>query len=152
MSGSGGVRSAAPRGSGDRRGQERSARSIEDTLNRFRDAGVEPNVVLRSDYNDAVQEFAAIGRGVALMPRLAVNPRDGRTAIVDLGDLIPPREIAVAWHADRMPSPAVHTFVALAAEMGERLGSPNPLRASTVGGDHGTSLRRAGTAGAAGGA
>jgi len=130
----------------------RAPRSIDDVLARFRDASVEPNVVLRSDYNDAVQEFAALGRGVALMPRLAVNSRDGRTTIVELGGLIPPREIALAWHGDRLPSPAVQAFVALAVEMGTRLQEPNPLRASAVGGDHGTSLRRAGTAGAAGGA
>jgi hypothetical protein len=86
------------------------------------------------------------------MPRLAVNTRDGRTAVVDLGGLIPPREIALAWHSDRMPSPALQAFVTLAAEMGAKLESPNPLRAPAVGGDHGTSLRRAGTAGAAGGA
>jgi molybdate transport repressor ModE-like protein len=129
----------------------RAPRSIDDVLDYFRDAGLEPNVVLRSDYNDAVQEFAAIGRGVALMPRLAVNSRDGRTAIVDLGDLLPPREISLAWHADRAPSPALEAFVALACEMGSRLEDPDPLRASAVS-DHGESLRRAGTAGAAGGA
>jgi molybdate transport repressor ModE-like protein len=130
----------------------RAPRSIDDVLGRFRDSGVEPNVVHRSDYNDGVQEFAALGRGVALMPRLAVNPRDGRTAIVELGDLIPPREIALAWHSDRVPGPAHEAFVNLAAEMGSRLEEPNPLRASAPGEDQGTSLRRAGTAGAAGGA
>jgi DNA-binding transcriptional LysR family regulator len=129
----------------------RAPRSIDDALDRFRDAGVEPNIVLRSDYNDAVQEFAAAGRGVALMPLLAVNPRDGRTAIVDLGDLIPPREIALAWHRERDRSETLDTFVALAAELGSRLHEPGALRASTVG-DHGTPLRRSGVARSAGGA
>lgn len=129
----------------------RAARAIDDVLDRFRAAGVEPNVVLRSDYNDAVQEFAAAGRGVALMPRLAVNPGDGRTALVDLGDLLPPREIALAWHADRVPSTALETFVQLAAELCSQVGQPTALRASAVF-DEGEPLRRVRAAGSAGGA
>jgi len=130
----------------------RAPRSIDDALDRFREAGVDPNFVLRSDYNDAVQEFAAAGRGVALMPRLAVNARDERTAIVELDGLIPPREIALAWHADRAGSEQLETFVALAAELCSGLAeSPTALRASAAS-EHGAPLRRAGTAGARGGA
>jgi DNA-binding transcriptional LysR family regulator len=77
--------------------------------------------VLRSDYNDAVQELAAAGAGVALMPRLAVNPHDERTTTIDLGSVLVPREIAVAWHCERTPSEAVTTFVSLAAEIGASL-------------------------------
>ena len=99
----------------------RAPRAIDAVLGRFRDAGVEPNVVLQSDYNDAVQEAAAAGRGVALMPRLCVNRSDGRTAIVELGDLVPPREIAVAWHSDRGASDALEAFVALSLEIGTAL-------------------------------
>ena len=99
----------------------RAPRSIDDALDVFRSAGIEPNIVLRSDYNDAVQEFAAAGQGVALMPRLAVNPRDDRTAIVELDGLIPPREIALAWHAERDRSELLESFVLLAVELGARL-------------------------------
>jgi DNA-binding transcriptional LysR family regulator len=155
----------------------RAPRSIDEALDQFRAAGIEPNIVLRSDYNDAVQEFAAAGRGVALMPRLAVNRRDARTAIVELGELIPPREIALAWHGDRSWSDVLEVFVSLAAELGSRLGEPmsdpragprapdgtrrppelelsresDALRAPAVS-DHGESLPRAGAAGPAGGA
>jgi DNA-binding transcriptional LysR family regulator len=117
----------------------RSARSIDAVLARMRVAGFEPRIVLRSDYNDALLEFAASGRGVALMPLLAVNPRDERTAIVELGELIPPREIGVAWHSDRVPNIALETFVALAVEIGSAAArttdspSSDPLRASTAG-------------------
>jgi molybdate transport repressor ModE-like protein len=111
----------------------RAPRSIDDALDGFRKAGIEPNVVLRSDYNDAVQELAASGRGVALMPRLAVNPRDERTAIVDLDGLIAPREIALAWHGDRVRSEPLDTFVDLAVETCSRLeGFPTLLRASAA--------------------
>jgi DNA-binding transcriptional LysR family regulator len=128
----------------------RAPRSIDDALDVFRSAGIEPNIVLRSDYNDAVQEFAAAGRGVALMPRLAVNPRDNRTAIVELEGLIPPRDIALAWHAERDRSELLETFVSLAGELGSRLQGPGALRAS-AGGDRGKPLRRADAAGSAGG-
>lgn len=152
----------------------RAPRSIDAALDAFHAAGIEPNIVLRSDYNDAVQEFAAVGRGVALMPRLAVNRRDARTAIVELGGLIPPREIALAWHGDRSWSDLLETFVALTIELGARLGEklddfltrlpdwgetglsdpgeePGALRAPAVS-DHGEPLPRAGAAGSGGGA
>lgn len=87
----------------------------------FDAAGIEPTIVSRSDYNHAVQELAAAGRGVALLPRLCVNPRDERTEIVELADVFPPREIAVAWHRDRVRSDAIATFVALAEEVGAAL-------------------------------
>lgn len=152
----------------------RAPRSIDEALDRFHAAGIEPNIVLRSDYNDAVQEFAAVGRGVALMPRLAVNLRDARTAIVELDGLIPPREIALAWHGDRSWSELLEAFVVLAAELGARLGDaagdsrsrlPGSRRDAAVGilpgtgalrapavSDHGESLPRAEAAGSAGGA
>jgi molybdate transport repressor ModE-like protein len=110
----------------------RSARSVDIVLARMRAAAIEPNIVLRSDYNDALQEFAASGRGVGLMPLMAVNPRDERTAIVELGELIPPREIGAAWHKDRLPNVALETFVSLAIEIAAAESGPNPLRASAV--------------------
>lgn len=132
----------------------RAPRAIDSVLAHFRDAGVEPHVVLRSDYNDAVQEAAAAGRGVALLPRLCVNPADERTAIVELGDLVPAREIAVAWHRDRSSSEALATFVELSIEVGARLASgsgtaparrlglaPGSSTASAPGQDPGASLR-----------
>jgi DNA-binding transcriptional LysR family regulator len=79
------------------------------------------NLVFQSDYNEVVQGFAAAGLGIALMPRLAVNPQDERTAIIELGDLIPPREVAVVWHDERPASEASKRFVDLAGEIGSRL-------------------------------
>ncbi|MBA2742630.1 MAG: LysR family transcriptional regulator [Actinobacteria bacterium] len=96
----------------------RAPRAIDSVLDQFRAVGIEPRLVLQSDYNDAVQELAAAGAGVALMPRLAVNPHDERTTTVELGDLLSPREVAVAWHSERMVSEAFSTFTSLAAEVG----------------------------------
>lgn len=99
----------------------RAPRAIETMLAHFQAAGLEPNFVLQSDYNDAVQELAAAGAGVALMPRLAVNPHDERTTTIELGELLPPREVAVAWHGERTVSEAFMTFVSLSADVGSSL-------------------------------
>jgi DNA-binding transcriptional LysR family regulator len=90
-------------------------------LNCLRAAGVNPREELRLENDSVVQEFAAAGLGVAVMPRLAVNRADDRIGVVELGELIPPRRIALAWHADRTPHPALDAFVTLAARMGSQL-------------------------------
>ncbi len=101
---------------------------IAPALDSFRAAGIEPNIVLRSDYNEVVQGFAAAGFGVALMPRLAVNPCDCRTSIFDLGGLIPPRRLAITWHRDRATNDAIDAFVshvtAVASDIGCAEGTP----------------------------
>ncbi len=94
---------------------------IAPALDTFRAAGIEPNIVLRSDYNEAVQGFAAAGFGIALMPRLAVNPCDCRTAIVELDGLIPPRRLALAWHRDRATNEALDAFVSHVAEVASEI-------------------------------
>ena len=94
---------------------------IAPALDSFRAAGIEPNIVLRSDYNEVVQGFAAAGFGIALMPRLAVNPCDCRTAIVDLDGLIPPRRLAIAWHRDRATNEALDAFVSHVAEVASEI-------------------------------
>lgn len=90
-------------------------------LNCLRAAGVNPSQALRSENDSVVQAFAAAGLGVAVMPRLAVNPADEAVATVELGELIPPRRIAIAWHADRTPHPSLNAFVTLAARVGSQL-------------------------------
>jgi DNA-binding transcriptional LysR family regulator len=90
-------------------------------LNCLRAAGVNPREELRLENDSVVQEFAAAGLGVAVMPRLAVNASDERIGVVELGELIPPRRIALAWHADRTPHPALDAFVTLAARVGTQL-------------------------------
>ena len=96
----------------------RSARAIDRYIEPLRSAGVDLDIVLRSDHSRVIHEFVAAGLGVALMPLLAVNPHDPRTNVIDLEGLIPPREIAIAWHADRATSAAVQDFAALVVEIG----------------------------------
>jgi DNA-binding transcriptional LysR family regulator len=106
----------------------RSPRAVDFALRPFRAAGLEPTILFQSDYNVAVQGLAAVGFGVALMPRLAVNPHDERTAIIELGSLIPPREVAVAWHCDRARSEVLEAFLFLATEIGSQLEEMHTFR------------------------
>jgi DNA-binding transcriptional LysR family regulator len=102
----------------------RACKRIDPVAGQLRAIGLEANVVLRSDYNEAVQGYAAAGIGVALMPRLAVNLEDERTVVIRLGELVPPRKIAVAWHSDRVPSEAARALTAIAVEAGAGLEEP----------------------------
>jgi molybdate transport repressor ModE-like protein len=73
--------------------------------------------VFRSDNNGTVQGLVGAGVGSALLPTLTVDPNDDSTRTVELGNKIPPRVIAVAWHRDRYRSAAARAFVELAAEV-----------------------------------
>ena len=106
----------------------RTGRAMESLLGQLRAIGVDVNIVLRSNYNEAVQGHAAAGLGVALMPRLAVNLRDERTVVIELGELVPPRQIAVARHSERGSSEAADALVALAVEFGRRLETERTAR------------------------
>lgn len=82
----------------------------------FRSAGIDPKWAFRSNDNPTVQGLVAAGMGVAVMPRLTVDPADRRVAVVELGEPMAPRIIAVARHRDRYSSPATRAFVQTAQE------------------------------------
>lgn len=66
--------------------------------------GSEPSV--RSDRNATVQGLVAEGVGVAIVPRLCVDPHHPGTTAIDLPAL-PPRTLAAVWHRERrLPEPA----------------------------------------------
>jgi DNA-binding transcriptional LysR family regulator len=79
----------------------------------LRAQGVEPNIVFRSDIIGTVQALVAAGVGIAIIPRLAADPADTRTQMIQLGADMPvqPRTIALFWHRDRRQSPAALGFV-----------------------------------------
>ena len=89
----------------------RTCRTTQRVEERLRLAGREPEVVFRSDDNGTVQALVAAGVGVALVPRLTVDPFDDSIAVIELGDRVPPRIIGVAWHADRQLTPAAQMFI-----------------------------------------
>jgi DNA-binding transcriptional LysR family regulator len=98
----------------------RQCRSIHQIENRFHDAGVEPNIVFRSDDNGTIQELVAANVGIALVPLLTVDPGHNGTVVLGLTG-VPPRRIGIAWHRDRYRSPAARAFVELALDVGTRV-------------------------------
>lgn len=88
----------------------RQCRSLHQVETRFRDAGLAPRVVFRSDDNGTIQGLVAAGMGAALVPLLSVDPGQEGVAVVGLVD-VPPRLIGIAWHRDRYRSPAMRGFV-----------------------------------------
>jgi DNA-binding transcriptional LysR family regulator len=90
----------------------------------LRASGVEPNFVFRSDDNGTIQGLAGAGVGIALMPRLTVEPGDDSTRIVDLSGRMVPRLIGIAWHRDRYHSPAARAFVETATAVTAELEQP----------------------------
>jgi DNA-binding transcriptional LysR family regulator len=92
----------------------RSMAAIETAIRR---AGAEPRIVFRTDDNGTVQGLVGAGVGVALVPRLTLQPTDGSLQVIDMRDLLPPRLIGIAWHRDRYRTPAARAFVELAQEL-----------------------------------
>jgi molybdate transport repressor ModE-like protein len=77
----------------------------------------EVNVVFRTDDNPTLTAFVAEGLGVAIEPRLVVDPRDRALKMLPFGTRIPPRTLVLAWHRDRYRSQAAQAFVELAREL-----------------------------------
>lgn len=86
----------------------------------LRAKGYEPDVVFRSDDSGIVQGLVGAGVGYALVPRLTVDRSDPDVAMVAVRG-IPPREIGLAWHADRRLSPAAIAFVEVVEEVAARV-------------------------------
>lgn len=95
----------------------------------------ELNVVFRTDDNGTLLGLVAEGLGLAVVPRLVVNPRNPSFAALPFGTRIPPRDIAIAWHRDRYRSAAAQAFAELARDMGAEYvaasGSSSASAAST---------------------
>jgi DNA-binding transcriptional LysR family regulator len=90
--------------------------------------GVVQRVVFRSDDNGTVQGLVRSGMAAALVPLLAADAADEGISLLPMMDEIPDRRIAIAWHRDRVRSPAARAFTVVAQELcrelGERLATP----------------------------
>jgi DNA-binding transcriptional LysR family regulator len=95
----------------------RTCRSMDAVETAMRRAGGEPEIVFRSDDNGTVQGLVAAGVGAALVPRLTLQPTEGEVEVVDMGSLLPPRLIGIAWHRDRYRTPAARAFIETAREL-----------------------------------
>lgn len=97
----------------------------------LRAAGAEPRVVFRSDETAVLQGLVGAGLGYALVPRLTVTRGDRMVKALPVAG-IAPREITLAWHADRTLSPGGRAFVdivgSLARELRAEQERPGPGR------------------------
>ena len=94
----------------------RQCRSMAAVETAIRRAGAEPRIVFRSDDNGTVQGLVGAGIGVALVPRLTLQPTEG-VEVIDMADLLPPRLVGIAWHRDRYRTPAARAFVETAQDL-----------------------------------
>jgi DNA-binding transcriptional LysR family regulator len=92
----------------------------------LRARGAEIEYVFRSDVNATVQALVAAGIGAAIVPALAVDPRDHSTVALELTRYLPPRTLALAWHRDRERSPAALAFADAALAVCAGLAAPEP--------------------------
>ncbi len=76
----------------------------------LRSAGHEPRFAMRANTNTTAQALVGAGVGPAILPRLAVNEDDPRIAVVELGELLPARRVALYWHQGRRNVPALTAF------------------------------------------
>lgn len=74
-----------------------------------------PATVDRFDDHRIIQELAARGEGIAIVPALALDLNDPRIAVHPLAELAP-RELVIVLHRDRETSRAVNEFIAAAIQ------------------------------------
>jgi DNA-binding transcriptional LysR family regulator len=60
-------------------------------------ARIEPQIVLRCEAPHTAQALVGAGLGAAIIPRLAVQEGDARTAVVELGDMFEPDRVGLVW-------------------------------------------------------
>jgi DNA-binding transcriptional LysR family regulator len=83
----------------------------------MRKAGVEMDIVFRSNDNSAVQAMVRAGMGHAVMARLAVDCDDPGVLVRELVPSIPPRVITLVRRANSHPVPAAERFIELTHEV-----------------------------------
>jgi DNA-binding transcriptional LysR family regulator len=98
----------------------------------FRAHGYEPRVVFRSADNSTVQAMVRAGRGVAVLPRLAVDLHDPGVVVASIDPPIPPRTIVLIWREQSGAAAAVERFVELAREVASELTSELEAPATAV--------------------
>ena len=63
-----------------------------------------------------MQGLVGAGIGYAVVPLLGVDD-DSEISVLEVAS-IPPRQITLAWHADRAPTPAAQAFLEIVREHG----------------------------------
>jgi DNA-binding transcriptional LysR family regulator len=82
-------------------------------------AGFTPRIACISGSAQGMQALAAAGLGIALLPRLALNPPEG-AAVVELAVPRPTRTLAVVWQSDSSLSHAARAFLQIVESKPEK--------------------------------
>jgi DNA-binding transcriptional LysR family regulator len=85
-------------------------------------------VVVRADLVETAVALVAAGVGAALLPRLGMEQHDRRVTLVELGDLLPPLRIGLAWHRDRSDARAAKALRDMLIRTCEELGRGDTRR------------------------
>lgn len=72
--------------------------------------GQGPRVVFRCEGMHTMQALAAVGLGAGVVPKLALQEGDPRTAAVELGDFLEPARIGLVWLRQRRLTGAILQF------------------------------------------
>lgn len=83
----------------------------------LRSYGFEPRIVFRSLDNAIVQAMVRAGRGVSIMPRLALDLDDPGVVVAEIEPAIPPRTIVLIWRENSDVGAALARFVELCVEV-----------------------------------
>jgi DNA-binding transcriptional LysR family regulator len=90
----------------------------------FAAQGLAPRVVARACNQATLRAFVAAGLGVAIVPRLAAEPWDARTALIGLEGVVPERQVAIFWHGDRAHGDALGVFCDATTRAAADVGKP----------------------------
>lgn len=107
-------------------------RGVSHAEDQLRVSGTEPNIVFRSDDNGTLTGLVAAGLGAAIVPELAVDPNAEGVVVREVGAIVPPRVLALAWHRDRYRSPAAIGFVEAARQVCAQLRRGAPAVAAAA--------------------
>lgn len=91
--------------------------------------GIRPPIAARSDDNATIHALVGAGIGVAILPRLSIDPRDPAVRAIPFDPPVAPRRIALAWHHDRRPD-GLEDLLAAARHEASRL-APVPAHATS---------------------
>jgi DNA-binding transcriptional LysR family regulator len=84
--------------------------------------GIAATIRFRSDNNATVHALVAASVGCAVLPRLAATSSPGVAVLpLDPEDAVPPRELALAWHAERGGAREVTEFVSAVTRQAARV-------------------------------
>jgi DNA-binding transcriptional LysR family regulator len=89
--------------------------------------GIVPSSCERFDDNALIQALAAAGEGIAVVPRLTVDPTDSRIAIQLVPEL-PPRQLTAITHSERRLPAAATQFIETASRVCAQQNNQPPLK------------------------